>query len=82
MSEFNALCEGNLKCASIRLGQNCFLFQPDVYDEQMEGFYKVFPNIVIGMENDYDYVWEPKDYLYTIKNQSRYCFGFQEALYI
>ena len=81
MTEFNTLCEQNFKCASIRLGEKCFLFQPNVYDEKMEEFYRLFPNIVIGMDSDYDYVWEPKDYLYTTTNNSRYCFGFQEVRY-
>ena len=41
-----------------------------------DSFFSTFPNITFKLDNGFDYVWTPQNYLYF--NYGRYCLAFEE----
>ncbi len=65
--------EGN--CLGRKINTNCF-FPSDSTISQNQ-FFDSFPKLVFEMENDFDFLWSPREYMYS-DDGVHYCLPFVE----
>lgn len=69
--------EGN--CLGRKINGNCYF--PSDSTISLNQFLDSFPSLVFEMENDFDFIWSPHDYMYS-DDGVNYCLPFIEISYL
>lgn len=76
MSQIRSYCQGMNRCLGKKINDKCYKWNSQKFPNVFE-FLDSFPVLEFQMDNNFTYVWGPRDYFYS-DNQEDYCLGLDE----
>lgn len=78
VEHFGEFCVFSPKCQAALHVTKCYFHDHTKYPN-IDDFFDIFPKIEFTLDDNFNFVWEPKDYLYTYGTQKDlYCLPFEK----
>lgn len=68
MDKFTKFCDNSEKCKAVRQNNPKCFYWNKVYFPEIDDFYQFFPNMEFEMDNNFTFIWTPKNYFYSDDN--------------
>ena len=80
MKKFENFCQDQSNCQGRQSSSKCYYWNKMSFPD-LDSFLNTFPKLEFEMDNNFTFVWEPRDYLYSDDNLV-YCLPFEELEYL
>lgn len=77
MSKFEKFCENKEHCLGNQKNSKCFYWNKLLFKD-LEEFLRTFPVLLFEMDNNFTFLWYPKNYFYS-DDDLLYCLPFEET---
>ena len=80
MDKFNDFCQYEENCQGSQSNEKCFYWNNGKFPD-VDSFLNTFPNLEFKMDNNFIFLWEPQNYLYS-DDGVLFCLPFEKLEYL